>query len=178
MMIAVGVVLWNAGELSLTSSSKGLFPLSEGGSAGEGDMKISTVLIVAIWLFVVGGNILSSFTRSADVFKNAPSLPWPIVFLPLVVIFGAFRMQDLPGEHTIGKVLDQRFGLGSYRRFMQALQPELMFSAMCFGIVASSMVRFAQLGAPNLPLPILGFFASGSVAFLVAHFIRKRREAK
>jgi hypothetical protein len=138
-------------------------------------MQASTLLIVAIWLFVVGGNVLSCLTGSTDVFNHGLSPPWPIVFLPLVVIFGAYRMHGLPGENTLGKVVDRGFGLGSYRKFMQALRPELMFSAMCFGIVASSVVHRASGGAP-LPLPILGFFASGCAAFLLAHFIRKSRE--
>jgi hypothetical protein len=140
-------------------------------------MKASNLLPGAIWVLVVGGNVLNTFTISPQVFLEGPQLPWQIAFLPVVVIFGAFMARDFPGERTLGKAVDQRLGSGSYRKFMQSLQPELMFSAMCFGIVVSGLARSLLLGTAAFPPTILGFFASGCVAFLLAHFIRRRREA-
>lgn len=142
-------------------------------------MKISTFVIIAIWLFVVGGNVVSVFAGRGDAFQRAPTLPWFIVFMPLIVIFGAYRARGIPGEDTVlERVVDQRAGSGTYRSLMQALRPELMFSAMCLGIVVSTVARQAMFGVPSLSPPILGFFASGCVAFLIAHFIRKSREAQ
>ena len=140
-------------------------------------MKISTLLAGAIWLLVVGGNIVNTFTISPRVFLGGPQLPWEIVFMPLVVVVGAFMTRGFPGERTFGRAVDGRLGSGSYRSFMQSLRPELLFSAMCFGIVASGLARSFFFGLVGLPPTILGFFASGGVAFLLAHFIRMRREA-
>ena len=139
-------------------------------------VKNSNVWILTIWLLVVGGNAVNVFTIPPETFRVGPMLPWPIVFMPLVVIFGAFKSHEMPGEHTLGKMLDERFGSGSYRKFMQTLRPELMFAAMCFVIVVSDLARLALFGTAALPNPVLGFFASGTVAFLIAHQIRKRRQ--
>lgn len=141
-------------------------------------MKTSTLLVGAIWLLIVGGNILNTFTISPDVFQPADALPWPIVFMPLVVVVGAFIARDLPGEGTVGRAVDRRFGSGSYRQFIQSLRPELMFSAMCFCIAISGLARLTLFRTAALPLTVLGFFVSGGVAFLAAHYIRRWREAE
>ena len=140
-------------------------------------MKTSTLLIGGIWLLVVGGNVLNTFTISPEFFQTTQALPWQIVFMPLVVIVGAFITRDFPGERTIGHAVDQRFGSGSYRLFIQSLRPELMFSAMCFCIALSGLARLAIFRTAALPPTVLGFFASGGVAFLAAHYIRRWREA-
>jgi hypothetical protein len=60
---------------------------------------------------------------------------------------------------------------------MQSLRPELMFSAMCFGIVVSGLAREMLFATRAMPPAVMGFFASGCVAFLLAGYIRQRREA-
>jgi hypothetical protein len=111
------------------------------------------------------------------VFLSGPQLPWLIIFMPIVVIVGAFIAPGLPGERTFGKAIDHRLGSGSYRDFMQSLRLELMFSAMCFAIVLSALAREQLFDTKVMPPAILGFFASGGVAFLVAFCIRRRRES-
>lgn len=140
-------------------------------------MKASNLLIGAIWLLVVGGNIINAFMISPQVFLSGPQLPWPIVFMPVVVIIGAFMARGLPGERTFGRAIDHRLGPGSYRTFMRSLRPELMFAAMCFAIVGSGLARELLLGTTAMPPAILGFFASGGFAFVLASYIRQRREA-
>ncbi len=140
-------------------------------------MKASNYLVGAIWLLVVGGNVLNTLTVSPQVFLSGPQLPWPIIFMPVVVVIGAFMARGLPGERTFGKAIDHRLGPGSYRTFMQSLRPELMFSAMCFGIVVSGLARELLFGTRVIPPAILGFFASGGIAFILASYVRQRREA-
>jgi hypothetical protein len=140
-------------------------------------MKASHLLAGAIWLLVVGGNILNTLMISPQVFLSGPQLPWPIVFMPVVVIIGAIVARGLPGERTFGRAIDHRLGPGSYRAFIQLLRPELMFAAMCFAIVGSGLARGLLFGTTVMPPAILGFFASGAFAFLIASYIRQRREA-
>ena len=143
-------------------------------------MKAANLIAGAIWILVVGGNVLNTFTISPKVFLSGPQLPWPIVFLPVVVIIGAFMAPGVPGsrERTLSKAIDHRLGPGSYRKIMQTLRPELMFSAMAFGIVMSGLARELVFKTRAMPPPILGFFASGGIAFLLAFYIRQRREVR
>jgi hypothetical protein len=108
---------------------------------------------------------------------DAPRLPWLIVFMPIVVAIGAFFRRGHPGEARLGRLVDGRFGQGSYREFIRVLRPELMFAAMCLGIVLSALARAFVFRTPIIPPEVMGFFASGSVAFLAAYFIRRRRES-
>jgi hypothetical protein len=140
-------------------------------------MKPTAILALAIWVFVVGGNIVNTLIMSPHVFSDGPQLPWPIVFMPLVIVIGAFRMREAPGAMFIGKWADRRFGEGTYREFLTTLRPELMFSAMCFCIVAIALARGFLLQSPAMPPAIIGFFASGGVAFLIAYFIRRQRRS-
>jgi hypothetical protein len=48
---------------------------------------------------------------------------------------------------------------------------------MCFCIALSGLARLAVFRTAALPPIVLGFFASGGLAFLAAHFIRRRRQA-
>lgn len=137
--------------------------------------RVPILLVSAIWLVVVGGNVLRVLTMSSDIFGDAPQLPWVIILLPLVVVFGAYRMRGLPGESVLGPVVDRWFGSGVYAAFIRKLRPELMFSCMCAGIVLSGLLRALFSAAPVLPRTILGLFASGAAAFLIAHIIRLRR---
>lgn len=139
-------------------------------------MKTSTVLAAGTWALIVGGNVVQAQLMPSDAFMGPIRFPWPIIFMPLVIVFGAVRQRSLPGETVLGRQVDRRFGPGTYRGFMDALRPELMFAAMCFGIVLSALAR-ATFRTPAMPPEIIGFFASGGLAFLAAHVIRRRREA-
>lgn len=138
-------------------------------------MKASKLVAVAIWLLVVGGNVLNTFTISPQVFLSGPQGPWQIVFMPIIVVIGAFFSRGHPGEFVLGRWVDGRFGQGVYREFMDTLRLELMFAAMCIGIVLSAIARTFFLKTPVLPPTIMGFFTSGGVAFVVAYYIRRAR---
>jgi membrane protein implicated in regulation of membrane protease activity len=140
-------------------------------------MKASNLIVGSIWLLVVGGNVVNTFTISPNVLLSNEQLPWQIVFMPIVVVIGAFMARGLPGERTFGKAIDHQFGLGSYQRFIQALRPELMFSAMAFAIVASALTRELFVMTKATSPTFLGFFTSAGIAFLLAYFIRQRRES-
>jgi len=47
---------------------------------------------------------------------------------------------------------------------------------MCLGIVLSALARALVFKTATLPPEIMGFFASGGVAFIAAYFIRQRRQ--
>jgi hypothetical protein len=72
--------------------------------------------------------------------------------------------------------IDNLFGEGTYRDFVRTMKPELMLAAMSFSIVASAVARTMLFNTAVLPPAILGFFASGGVAFVVAYYIRRSRE--
>lgn len=139
-------------------------------------MKTSTTFAVGVWVLVVGGNIIQAQLLPPQTFMDAPRLPWQIVFMPIIVVIGAFFRRGHPGEVVLGRWVDGRFGQGSYREFMGALRLELMFAAMCLGIVLSALARALVFKTPTLPPEIMGFFASGGVASLAAYFIRQRRQ--
>jgi hypothetical protein len=140
-------------------------------------MKASTTLSGAIWVVIVGGNLVNVLTRSPDLFMSEVQFPWAIIFLPVVIAVGAFLPSRMRGASAVRAEMDRQLGEGTYRNFMRALKPELMFAAMCACIVLGGLVR--QLGGTSvLPPPVLGFFATGAAAFLLAHFISLRRQAK
>jgi hypothetical protein len=138
-------------------------------------MKTSTMVAVGIWVLVVGGNIVQAQLLPPQTFTDAPGLPWQIVFIPVVVVVGAFFSRGHPGEFVMGRWVDGRFGQGVYREFMGALRLELLLAAMCLGIVLSALARSVFFKTPVLPPTIMGFFTSGAVAFLVAYYIRRVR---
>lgn len=106
----------------------------------------------------------------------APRPPWVIVFLPIIFVAGAFLNRGHPGEATLGPWVDRGFGQGTYREFMRVLRLELLFAAMCLGIVLSALARVLFFKTPVMPPELMGFFVSGGLAFLAAYFIRRRRE--
>lgn len=96
--------------------------------------------------------------------------------MPIIVVVGAFFNRGHPGEAKLGPWVNRRFGEGTYREFMGVLRLELLFAAMCLGIVLSALVRAFFFKTPIMPPEVTGFFASGSIAFLAAYFIRRKRE--
>ena len=51
-----------------------------------------------------------------------------------------------------------------------------MFATMAFSIVAANLVRGLVAGTYVLPIPLVGFFACGGIAFVIAFLIRQSRE--
>lgn len=142
-------------------------------------MKKSIFLVAGIWAYLVGGGIVQGFALPISSLARGWPFPWQLViFMPIVVVIGAFFRDDLPGRFFIQKRIDQRFGPDTYRSFMKSLKLELLFSSMCFGIGIVGFVRTIQLGGPSGALSISGFFVSGGVAFLAAHFIGRWRRAR
>jgi hypothetical protein len=139
-------------------------------------MKRSTILALGLWVLIPGGAVIRGLTRSPEALMDFPPLPWPFLFLPLVVVVGAFVHQGPAGEAIPGRWVDSRFGQGSWREFIAALKPELLLAAMCLGNVFSGLVRAVFFKTPVMPLDVMGFFAIGGVAFLAAHLISRRRE--
>ena len=81
--------------------------------------------------------------------------------MPIVVVVGAFFRRGHPGEFVMGRWVDGRFGQGVYREIMGALRLELLFAAMCLGIVLSALARAVFFKTAVLPPTIMGFFISG-----------------
>lgn len=138
-------------------------------------MKPTTILAAAVWLFVVGGSILNTLMMSPSVFMDAPQFPWPIVFMPLIIIVGAFAKRKNPGNRLIEEWVDRHLSQGTYGEFVSVLKLELMFAAMCFGVCLAALARAYVFGSPAFPPVLVGFFASGGVAFVAAYFIRRWR---
>jgi hypothetical protein len=138
-------------------------------------MKISTSAVAGIWALFVGGNIIEILLIPPKTFTGAVPLPWQIVFMPIIVVVGTFFRRDHPGEAVLGRWVDKRFGKGIYRDFMSVLRLELLFAAMCFGIVLSTLTRALLFKTPALPPTIIGFFIGGGMAFLFAYYIRHVR---
>ena len=104
-----------------------------------------------------------------------PPLPWPFLFLPLVVVLGAFFHQGLPGEPIPGRWVDARFGQGSWREFITELRPELLFAAMMLGNLLSALTREIIFKTPVMPPDLMAVCAISSAAFLAAHLIGRTR---
>lgn len=139
-------------------------------------MKPPAILALALWVLVIGGNVIPSQTLPPETLKAFSAMPWFFVLLPLVVIIGAFSRRRHAINDTFGNWVDGRFGEGTYREFVRVLRLELLFAAMCLGIVLSALVRAFIFRTPALPPQVIGFFASGSVAFTAVYFIRRKRE--
>ncbi len=139
-------------------------------------MRAPAILALALWVLVVGGNIIQTLAIPPETFMAFSAMPWFIVLLPIVVVVGAFSRQSHPLYDRFGGWVDGRFGEGASREFMRVLRPELLFAAMSLGIVVSALVRAFIFKTQALPPQATGFFASGSVAFTAAYFIRRKRE--
>jgi hypothetical protein len=107
--------------------------------------------------------------------KAFNQVPWQICFLPIVLLIVAF-MNRSTKVNVLERIVDQGFGQGTWREFIDTLRPELLFSAMCLGIGASAISRSFIEGEEAVPTSVIGFFASGCIAFFVAHFIRQARK--
>jgi len=139
-------------------------------------MRAPAILALALWVLVVGGNIIQTQTLPPQTFMAFSAMPWFIVLLPIVVVVGAFSGRRHPMNDRFGGWVDGRFGEGTYREFMRVLRLELLFAAMCLGIVLGALVRAFIFNTQALPPQVTSFFASGSVAFMAAYFIRRKRE--
>lgn len=136
----------------------------------------SSLLVSAIWVWIVGGGLVQGFNLPTSEISQQFPIPWPVLIaLPFSVIIGALLTKEIPGEFSVGKYVDGKFGQDTYRRFMGALRPELLFSSMSFGIGIVGLARTVQLTGPSGAFSISAFFISAGLAFLAAHFIGRRR---
>ena len=133
------------------------------------------LVVIVIWMYFVGSALIHG-TSSPTIATHPPSFPWQIIFSPIIIIVGAYFSHDLPGEFFLGRKVDQQFGLGTYRKFMRQLRPELLFAAVCSCIGMAGLVRIFLLRIPAQPIEVCGFFVSGGVAFAIAHLIRVQRQ--
>jgi len=140
-------------------------------------MRVSTLIAFAVWVFVVGGNVVNTFMFSAPIFKNEPQPPWYVAFLPLVIVVSALWRRSWSSEIILERLIDNIFGQGCYSEFKRTLRLELMFATMCFSITAAALVRFLLFGLLPLPPTVLGFFANGGLAYVASYYIRRWREA-
>ena len=130
---------------------------------------------VAIWVLVVGGNVVQTLIMPQRTFMSGPQFPWLVVAMPAIIILGAFRARRPLGLATFVAWIDRRYGQGTYGQFIWTLKPELLFAVMCFCIALEAIARAKLLSSPILPPQLIGFFASAGVAFLIAHYIRRNR---
>jgi hypothetical protein len=139
-------------------------------------MKAPAIFALALWILIVGGNIVQEQIISPQRFMPFSNLPWLIVFFPIIIVVGAFTQRGYPGEANLGGLVDGQFGQGTYREFIRILRPELLFATMCFGIVFSALARAFLFKTQVMPPQLMGCFASGGAAFLLAYVIRRRRQ--
>jgi len=139
-------------------------------------MKLVRIAAAICWIWVIGGNILSISFQNAQNFKEFVLFPWWFCALPLVVVAGAWFRPVPPPRGRVEMAIDRIFGQGCWRQFLATLRPQLMFATMAFSIVAANLVRGLVAGTYVLPIPLVGFFACGGIAFVIAFLIRQSRE--
>lgn len=139
-------------------------------------MKKTNLIAAVIWIYIIGTGLLQGYKLPTMEIATHFPFPWQIlVLMPLVIVVGAFFNKDIPGEFTIGKRVDDKFGSGTYREFLRVLRLELLFSFMSFGIGIVGLIRSNMLAGPIGAYSVSFFFISAGVSFLLAYFIGKKR---
>jgi hypothetical protein len=123
---------------------------------------------------VIFGNVIQVATSSPNDFIAFDQFPWQICFLPLIVIVGLF-MRPPRLNSTLSGLIERNIGNEIWREFVNMLKLDLLFSTMGFSIVITDIIRAYFTHENFLPTPLLGFFLSGGIAFLIAYFIRRAR---
>ena len=131
-------------------------------------MKISTLVIGVLWLYMVVGAIQGGYTlpRSQHAQDMSATDNWTAASmfgLPLLLILLSFRTIYAPGVWT---------WLSS---FMIRLKIELLFASgsLLYGTVG--LLRTVQLGGPRGAFVVGGFFVSGGIGFLISYFVLRSR---
>ncbi len=142
-------------------------------------MKISKLIVVVLWLWIVVSSVAQGFdlptSELARQLSSNLSIGYWMIALPVVIVIGSLYCRQLPGGATLGKLVDGRYGRGTYLSFLKQLKLELLFSSMAFSIGVIGLLRSLSLGGPRGGFIISSFFLSGGVAFLVAYFVMRRR---
>lgn len=139
-------------------------------------MKISRLIIVALWLWIVGASVIQGFyLPTSELARQFSFIGSWIIALPVVIIIGSLYCRRPPGRATLGKLIDGRYGHGTYLSFLKRLKLELLLSSMAFSLGIIGLLRSLGLDGPRGAFIICGFFLSAGVAFLVAHFVTRRR---
>ncbi|WP_431263691.1 hypothetical protein ACQ859_27770 [Roseateles chitinivorans] len=158
------------------------FPVSTAPGAVAPAGRRSTALIVAIWVGLLGVNLLGPSAESGRTFCAA-SMPVPreaLVFLLVMpVLFfsiGAFWTKRSPFlSPWIADLIDQRLGAGGSHAFMARLKPLLLMAAA--SLVGSAQLAMScwQSGPDAFNWAVPGFLASASIGFALSHVILRRR---
>jgi hypothetical protein len=137
-------------------------------SVGASQMKISTVVVVILWLLFVIGGAASGFDVPTS--EHAKSMSdtdsWTfgaMLALPLLLVLSSFR--------TV-------YGLWpwpSLTSFLIRLRIELLGAAYCLLFGSVGLIRSFQVGAPRGAFVVSGFFASAGVGCLCSYLILQRR---
>jgi hypothetical protein len=139
-------------------------------------MKKINLIVAAIWIYVVGTGIVQGYTLPSSELALHFPFPWQIlVVMPLIIVAGAFFNKEIPGEFSIGKRVDEKFGNGTYRRFLRTLKPELLFALMSFGIGIVGLIRTNILTGPAGAYSVCIFFISAGISFSIAYYIARKR---
>jgi hypothetical protein len=139
-------------------------------------MRVSTIVIVALWGLAIWGAITGSTQAPAAGFPNEVSPTLLATMLVMPVLFfgvGAFWMRHSPFYHPfLAKVIDGRFGENALASFLARLKPLVLF-AVCASTQGVVGLWQAYSGAhpTSGAYAVNGFFLSGGVGFALTHFI-------
>lgn len=140
----------------------------------------STAAIAAIWVLVIGSNLLSlahAPHAAACTALMPPEMQWVVLLMPLVFFGGAalFAKRSPFISPWIAGLIDEKLGAGVCEGFMVHLKPMLLFSAA--GLIGAAGLAFncRHSGAGHIDWTVPGFLASGSIAFGLMHFVMRWR---
>lgn len=140
----------------------------------------STAAIASIWCLTIVSNMLGFVAPPSDTICSMPmssEMAILVVAMPLVLFVGMalFTRRSPFLSPWIASLADEKFGIGSYERFMVRLRPLLLFAAAGLLGAAATAVSCWRSGAGNMNWTAPLFLASGSIAFAIAHFVMRFR---
>ncbi len=135
---------------------------------------VPSSIVGLIWAYIVISSAIQGFNLPNSPIGREFPLPTIIVFFPFL-LFVVFTGPSVPGKTSIGSIVDRRFGKGTYLGFMRRLRMELLFATMALEIGCVGLMRSFQLNAGHPSFVVSWFFINGGIAFLIIHFISRRR---
>ena len=138
-------------------------------------MSRSLLVVVAIWTVLVGSAVRQSIQLSLPDLEGFAVLGYWVAAAPIAVVILSLSVQRLPGEATLGSVVDRKYGVGTYLRFLKRLRVELLSSSIAFAYGGVLLVRNLASGGQRGAWILDVFFLNVGVAFLVIHVIFRAR---
>ncbi len=173
-----GLCLWHLVALREAQARE---PVIAAGPARHGDFGVDPegrlafrrrLLIVAIWTLTLAWSAVALFVGSFfDRQLCVAPFPWQVALVPPVFfgLSGLFAKRAQYMSPWLSELVDSRFGVGAYARFLVGLKPLLMFATSA--IVAGLVALKACGGVPFMAL----FFGSAGLGFALMHVAMRAR---